>query len=124
MRIFRWFTNANQGSIMKLKFATTCFVLTSIIGVSYAYAEDSDADRAHPTAFVKDSVITTKVKAKLAHAHMRSLKNIQVDTDNAGVVVLSGSVRSQKELDKAGEIARGTEHVVSVTNNLQIKKDD
>jgi len=30
------------------------------------YTADSDTDRSHPKTFVKDSVITTKVKAKLA----------------------------------------------------------
>lgn len=111
---------------MKIKFvaATACLVLGSFTVAVAAHAEDTDADRSHPVAFVKDSVITTKVKAKLAHAHLRSLKNISVDTDNAGMVVLSGSVRTHKESERAAAIARRTEHVTGVTNNLQIKKDD
>ncbi len=55
--------------------------------------------------FVKDSAITTKVKAKLAAEKINSLVHIKVDTDSNGVVVLSGIVRIQKEADKAVSIA-------------------
>jgi hyperosmotically inducible protein len=55
---------------------------------------------------------------------MASLVHVGVDTDAKGAVVLSGSVRSQKEADKAVSIARATEGVTSVTSTLQIKKDD
>ncbi len=74
--------------------------------------------------FIKDSAITTKVKAKLAAEKIRSLVHIKVDTDSNGVVVLSGIVRTQKEADKEVSIARGTEGVTSVTSKLRIKKDD
>jgi hyperosmotically inducible protein len=86
-------------------------------------AADGDSDRAHPTAFVKDSVITAKVKTKLAKDKMRSLTHIRVDTDRNGMVVLSGSVKTQEGADAAGSIARETEGVTSVQNNIKIKKD-
>lgn len=108
---------------MKLKFATTSFVIFALLGAVTAHA-DPDTDRTHPMTFVKDSVITTKVKAKLADEKMASLTHIRVDTDAAGAVVLSGTVRSKKEADKAVSIARQTEGVTSVTSTLQIKKDD
>jgi hyperosmotically inducible protein len=47
-------------------------------------------DAAAAGAYVKDSVITTKVKAKLASKHMSTLTKIKVDTDSQGVVWLSG----------------------------------
>ena len=110
---------------MKIKLAAACLVLGSfMVAVAAHAAEDKDTDRSHPMTYVKDSAITVKVKAKLAAAHGHSLKNVSVDTDNAGVVVLSGSVRSKKEMDQAVRIARRTEHVTAVTNNLEIKKDD
>ena len=90
---------------------------------SYA-ADDQDQDRSHPKAFVKDSAITVKVKSRLAAAHLGSLARIHVDTDADGVVTLSGTARSQNEIDKAVEIARQTEHVVDVRNNVKIKADD
>jgi osmotically-inducible protein OsmY len=55
---------------------------------------------------------------------MSSLAKVQVDTDSKGAVVLSGTARSQEAVDKAASIARETEGVTSVENNIQIKKDD
>ena len=89
-----------------------------------AHAEDQDADRTHPVTFVKNSVITTKIKANLADAKMSSLLHIRVDTDRKGAVVLKGRVKTQAEADKAVEIARGTEGVTSVASHIQVRKDD
>lgn len=109
---------------MKIKLATTCFVIGTLLAPVAAYAEDRDSDRAHPMTYVKDSAITVKIKAKLADEKMSSLAHISVDTDSKGVVVLSGKVRTQAEADKAVSIARETEGVASVKNKLKIKKDD
>ena len=111
---------------MNTKLAVTCLMIGTMLApiVSYAAGADSDSDRKNPTTFVKDSAITTKIKAKLAEEHMTSLGNIHVDTDANGNVVLSGTARTQADIDKAVSIARGTEHVVSVKNKLTIKKDD
>ena len=86
--------------------------------------KDSDADRSHPANFVKDSAITAKIKSKLAAEHITSLGRIHVDTDKDGAVWLSGTARSQAAIDKAVSIARDTEHVVSVHNDIKIKSDD
>jgi hyperosmotically inducible protein len=83
-----------------------------------------DTDRTRPATFVKDSAITTKVKAKLAAEHLRSLAQIHVDTDANGMVWLSGTARSQEEIDQAVSIAKGTERVRGVKNELTVKKDD
>jgi len=85
---------------------------------------DADADRSHPTTYVKDSAITVKVKAKLADERMNSLRHISVDTDSAGSVMLSGTARTQGDIDKAISIARATEGVMSVTSSIQVRKDD
>ena len=89
-----------------------------------ATAQDSDTDRAHAKAFVKDSAITTKIKTRLAAEHITSLGRIHVDTDKDGVVWLSGSARTQAAIDKAVDIARSTEGVRNVENELIVKKDD
>jgi hyperosmotically inducible periplasmic protein len=109
---------------MKTTIASSCFALAAVLAPAAAFAGDSDSDRAHPMTFVADSVITTKVKAKLADEHMGSLVHIGVDTDAKGAVVLSGNARTQKDADKAMSIARQTEGVTSVTSTIQIKKDD
>ena len=109
---------------MKNQLATTCLVIGALLVPAAVLAADQDSDRMHPMAYVKDSVITAKVKAKLADEKMSSLAHIRVDTDKKGAVVLSGNVRSQEDMDKAVSIARGTEGVTSVTNKLKIRKDD
>ncbi len=109
---------------MTIKLATACFLLAAVLAPVAAQAEDQDADRSHPITFVKNSVITTRIKANLADAKMSSLLHIRVDTDRKGAVVLKGKVKTQEEADKAVEIARGTEGVTSVESHLKVRKDD
>ena len=108
---------------MKYKLATTCFVIGTMLAPVAACAADSDTDRSNPANFVKDSVITTKIKTKLAAEHLGSAKHIKVDTDRNGVVRLSGTANSQEEVNKAVEIARNTEGVKSVKSDLKVQKD-
>jgi len=109
---------------MKIQLATAGFVVATLMTPLIASAADSDADRKNPVAFVKDSVITTKVKARLAAEKMSSLAKVHVDTDREGMVVLSGSAPSRESADKAVEIARATDGVTSVRSTITIKKDD
>jgi hyperosmotically inducible protein len=110
---------------MKTALATTCLVFGTLLGSAVAWAgEDSDTDRSHPVTFVKDSAITTAIKAKLAAEHITSLGRIHVDTDKNGVVWLTGSARTQEAADKAASIARETEGVTAVHSKLKIRKDD
>lgn len=110
---------------MKATFTSSILTVALLIGPAVALAaEDSDADRSHAGAFVKDSAITAKIKAKLAAEHMTSLGRIHVDTDKDGVVWLTGSAHTQGAIDKAVSIARETEHVKSVHSDLIVKKDD
>ena len=108
---------------MKYKLATICFVIGSVLAPVAAYAADSDMNRSKPATFVKDSVITTKIKTKLAAEHLASAKHIKVDTDRDGIVWLSGTANSKEEVNKAVEIARNTEGVKSVKSDLKVKKD-
>ncbi|MEA3196518.1 MAG: hyperosmotically inducible periplasmic protein [Gammaproteobacteria bacterium] len=109
---------------MNTKYIIAGLTLCTFLGSAVVLADDSDKDRSHPHAFVKDSAITTKIKAKLAAEHLTSLGRIHVDTDKDGVVWLSGTARTQEAIDEAVSIARSTEHVKSVHNDLTIKKDD
>lgn len=107
---------------MKIKLATGCFVIATLLAPYAASATDAESGT-RPMTYVKDSVITTKVKAKLASEKMSSLAHIKVETDNKGLVVLSGNVKTQEDADKAVAIARATEGVTSVKSDLQVKKD-
>lgn len=107
---------------MKYKLATACFVIGSVLAPVAAYAADSDKNRSAAT-IVKESVITTKIKTKLAAEHLGSVKHIKVDTDKNGVVSLTGTANSQEEVNQAVTIARNTEGVKSVKNNLKVQKD-
>ena len=108
---------------MNCKLATTCFVMGMVLAPVAAFAADSDIDRSKPATFVKDSVITTKIKTKLADEHLGSAKHIQVDTDMNGIVWMTGTANSQDEVDKAVAIARATEGVKSVNNRLKVQRD-
>jgi hyperosmotically inducible periplasmic protein len=99
-------------------------LLSGVLLAPVAMAQDADADRSHPTAFVKDSVITTKIKSKLATDHITSVGRIHVDTDTNGVVWLTGSARSQEAIDHAVSVAKTTEGVKDVKSTLTIKQDD
>ncbi|MGA7949473.1 MAG: BON domain-containing protein [Thiobacillaceae bacterium] len=88
-----------------------------------ARTEDREADRSHPMTFVKDSIITAKIKAKLAAEHPGSLAHISVDTDKDGNVRLSGTANTQEEINAAVDTARSTEGVKSVWIDLTVKSD-
>ena len=109
---------------MRFKLATAGFIFAAMLAPIAAHAEDQDSDRTHPLTFVKDSVITTKIKANLADEKMSSLLHVKVDTDSKGAVVLSGKVRSQEQADKAISIAQNTKGVTSVTSHLKIRAVD
>ena len=69
----------------------------------------------------KDAALTAAVKTKfLADTKVSGLK-IDVDTRN-GVVTLNGDVPTLAEKRAAVEIAKGTDGVKSVTDNLKVKK--
>jgi len=67
----------------------------------------------------EDAAITSVVKAKfLADTTVKGLK-IDVDT-SAGVVTLNGTVSSRAEADRAMMMARNTEGVTRVIDNLKV----
>ena len=71
-------------------------------------------------ADVKDTGITTKIKAALDTDPITKSSTIHVDTDH-GVVTLTGEVPSMAVSNQAKRIAKGTEHVKSVNNELKLQ---
>jgi osmotically-inducible protein OsmY len=107
---------------MKTKLAAT-LVVGALIAPVAGYAADSPSkDKPSMTERVKenvgDAVITTKIKAEFAKDKDVSAMSIKVDTDDKGIVTLSGNAKSKAEADKAGKIARDTKGVSSVKNEI------
>jgi hyperosmotically inducible protein len=109
---------------MRMTSIAMSLLLAGVLAGPVAVAQDADADRAHPKAFIRDSVVTTKIKSKLAAEHLTSLAHLRVDTDEDGVVWLSGSAHNQEAVDRAVSIARDTEGVRDVKSTVKIRHDD
>jgi hyperosmotically inducible periplasmic protein len=80
-----------------------------------AFADDVKSDQP-----VKDSYITTKVKAELAKDKGTNARDIHVTTKD-GVVMLDGSVASDAEKELAEQDAKKIKGVLSVHNGLTVK---
>jgi hyperosmotically inducible protein len=99
-------------------------ILCSMVALGVACAPLAMADEpgaAESHHVIKDSAITTKVKAKLAAKHLSTLTRINVDTDENGVVWLSGRAPTQDASDLAAMIAKNTEGVNSVHNDIVVE---
>ncbi len=73
----------------------------------------------HVATTVDDAFITTKIKSKLTVSGDVNPFNIDVDTQN-GVVTLSGRVTKPEAKAEAERIARETEGVREVHNNITV----
>ena len=70
--------------------------------------------------YIDDTVITTKVKARILDEPGLKSAEINVETFK-GVVQLSGFVKSQSDINRAAELARGVRGVTSVKNDMRLK---
>lgn len=105
---------------MNFNILSACLLATALLFPAVGYSDNIRSDSKAMT-FVKDSAITAKVKAKLAADTATSAMSINVDTDQDGVVWLSGNAKTQAEADKAESIAKATEGVKSVRNNIKVE---
>jgi hyperosmotically inducible periplasmic protein len=92
-----------------------------IVTAPMVFADEAGASSDTSHHYVKDSMITTKVKSKLAAKHLSTLTHIKVDTDENGVVYLSGRAPTQDAVDMATYIAKDTDGVTSVHNGIAIQ---
>lgn len=84
-------------------------------------AKASLSEKAERTGdYMGDSAITAKIKADILRDPSLKVLQIHVTTTN-GVVTLSGTVDSQLNIDRAVDLARGSQNVTSVENNLVLK---
>ena len=71
--------------------------------------------------YIDGAAITAEIKVKLADDAETSALNIEVKTMEAGVVQLSGFAKSQREKNRAGDIARSVKGVTAVHNDLIVQ---
>jgi hyperosmotically inducible periplasmic protein len=71
-------------------------------------------------AYVDDTTVTTRVKAKFAEDKTVSAMSISVETLK-GVVQLSGFAKSAEEKAMAERLARGTSGVAGVRNDIIVR---
>ena len=95
-------------------------ILVLTIVLASAWGCGSTAKTEGTGEYVDDAVITTKVKAAIFNDPSLKVNEINVETFK-GVVQLSGFVRSQADINKAVQVARGVAGVRSVKNDMQIK---
>src|SRR6185503_20784070 len=93
-------------------------LLTAVLTAAFAlplaaHAADTKSTTENVKEAVSDSAITAKIKAEYAKDKDVSATKIKVDTDNKGIVTLSGTAKSKAEADKAAMIARDTKGVAS-----------
>jgi hyperosmotically inducible protein len=98
--------------------AIAALALLGTIGAPTLYAADPDAP--YPGMYVKDSAITTKVWTKLVAKDPTRLSNVKVNTDRDGIVWLSGTVPTKDARDHAETIAKETDGVKGVHNNIVV----
>jgi osmotically-inducible protein OsmY len=107
---------------MNTKLAMT-LVIAALTAPVAGYAADTTSAKDSVKENVSDSVITTRIKAEYAKDKDVSASKIKVDTDDRGLVTLSGNARSKAEADKAVRIARDTKGVSSVKNEIKVQAE-
>ncbi len=83
---------------------------------------DPDTVSTQPPVVISDSSIKSSIKAQFASDF--ALSHVDVDVDHQGTVALEGKVPSQEAVDRAVSIARATDGVRAVKNQLKIKTED
>lgn len=98
---------------MNIKHLVATAALAASVAAAPAFASET------ATAKVDDAWITTKVKADLAKDSDTKAHKIHVNT-KSGVVVLTGTVASIAEKQKAEANAKSVKGVVNVENQLVV----
>jgi len=96
-------------------------IAAAVMGLTFALAGCAGSPTTKSTGnVIDDSVIATKVKAKMIDDPVVKALDIQVETFK-GTVQLSGFAASQDQIDRAVVIARNTAGVKSVRNDIRLK---
>ena len=101
---------------MKQMSALAAWILAALLVAGTFAAVRSHAQDELPSA---DASITRRVESAFARDPFLRSQAIYVETHD-GVVNLSGFVRSLEDIEKAGDLARGTRGVSAVRNALRV----
>jgi len=99
----------------------SALVIAAVMGTAVISGCTSTPNRASAGQTIDDSVITTKIKAKLIDDPITKAREISVETFK-GTVQLSGFVDTAAERSQAAHIANGVEGVKNVKNSLVLRK--
>ena len=109
---------------MESKLLAACLLAAGLVTPLGVSAQTAPEDRtAPPRMVVSSAAITVQVQGELAMDPHVVAKDIRVETDSNGVVLLTGTAKTQQELDRAALIARSVRGVVSVDNRIQLSSD-
>ncbi|MDB6060290.1 MAG: hypothetical protein JWM78_393 [Verrucomicrobiaceae bacterium] len=107
---------------MQKKWSAILFVIAALLMSAMSRADITDG-QSRPVTFITDSLITTKIKTKLAADYLVSAMRLSVYTENDGVVWLKGVASTQVEADRAVAIARSISGVSEVNSEIKVHRD-
>jgi len=104
-----------MNSVKTLGTLFAALLLMSVVGCAQTRTREGTGQ------YVDDSVITTKVKAKILGEPGLKVSEINVETFK-GVVQLSGFVSSREDINAATKLARTVNGVTQVKNDMVLKQ--
>ena len=108
-----------QSSFSGTRTALMCHLCMALSVPAVSYAQEKKPMTEKVKENVKDSVITTKIKADMINEDLLKDSDVEVHTNNH-VVTLSGTVLSPAGRARAVAIARGTDGVQRVVDKITI----
>lgn len=105
---------------MKQLKTISAIILAAMLATASMLSIADTAKKDSPGVYLDDSVVTTKVKAAIFNDSTLKATEINVET-HKGVVQLTGFVKSEADIKKAVEVARGVKGVTSVKNDMVVK---
>ena len=113
-------TNMNN----QKSYLLSLIVLTgAVLGTAFNTGCTATATRQSTGEYIDDTAVTARVKSAFVTDESVKAFDVQVETFR-GVVQLSGFVDNQNQKIRAEQIARSTNGVRDVRNNIQLKNDD
>jgi len=112
---------------MKRRITTSTLILLAALPLASIAAESTPASSsANPPAtekageYVDDATITAKIKAAFVKDKEVAASGVKVETVK-GVVQLSGTAKSDAEIERAVQLANNVRGVKSVRNDIRVK---